>query len=584
MKSHRPESDGGHNPPEDREATDFASLMEAPVAQQQKPKKPVATDFASLKDVLPESRVKRWQKHTAADWLIDVLVPLMIFLMVLSFVMFLLDIRYVYTEVSDMNIRAFALFLVMGVVALNRVIARDGTEESLIYFVLLATVTGFYTFVTTGAYDVGSVAGNFMNHPYVATGFNMLLVILLWWATNRLMHECCVDENLTAGDIGILTGTARRIIKTAQTKPTAQKKPASLSMWLDLEAYDPTEAPQKAQKVSRKAGAPTKRLQKRHPGISIFYFTVPVVVVFAIGPRIVPHGGRGLIFSGWALLLIYLLSALSLLMLTSLGGIRAYFRNRRVTIPGGIGPFWVGLGTVLILFVLVGAAALPKPLWPRLIAVKEHQYDPWNKGSTFRLSLVEVTPAEEARLAEITRYVGYGVLAVLGVFALYGMLRALGALAFALARQRRRLPRWLVKIFDVLDRLLLRLARLPSLPKFKRRIRISRSVSQSIRYRNPMAEGEPRGRTGIAQAVATSYDALCALAHDMGMPRREDQTPYEFIQSFPQELEGLRDEAMLLTQLYVRSQYSDLELEPRTLDVLRRFWITFEQTRRQYVH
>jgi hypothetical protein len=99
-----------------------------------------------------------------------------------------------------------------------------------------------------------------------------------------------------------------------------------------------------------------------------------------------------------------------------------------------------------------------------------------------------------------------------------------------------------------------------------------------------MAQGEPRERAGIAQAVATSYDALCALALDMGVPRRDDQTPYEFIQTFPKELEGLRDEAFLLTQLYVRSQYSDLELDPKTLAVLRRFWLTFEQTRRQYVH
>ncbi|HOD48850.1 MAG TPA: DUF4129 domain-containing protein [Candidatus Hydrogenedentes bacterium] len=584
MKSHRPESDGTTGPPEEYEATDFASLMEAPVAQQQKPKKPMATDFASLKSALPESRVKRWQKHTATDWLIDALIPLMIFLMVLSFVMFLLDIRYVYTEVSDKNIRAFALFLVLGVVALNRVIARDGTEESLVYFVLLAAVTGFYTFITTGAYEVGSVAGKFMNQPFVATGFNMTLVILLWWATNRLMHECCVDENLTAGDIGILTGTARRMLKATRAAPKAPRKSATSNKWFELEAYDPAEAPPKRETVSKKLEAPAKRLQKRHPGISVFYFTAPVVFVFAIGPRILGHGGGRLIFSGWALLIVYLLSALSLLMLTSLGGIRAYFRNRRVTIPGGIGPFWVGLGTILMLFVLFGAAALPKPSWPPLLHVGEHQYDPWNKGSTFRLSLVQVTPEEEARLAEISRDVGCVVLAVLGLFVLYGILRGLGALAFALARRRRHLPRWLVKIFDGLDRMLLRLARWPSLPKFKRRIRISRSVSKSIRYSNPMAQGEPRGRAGIAQAVATSYDALCALACDIGVPRREHQTPYEFIQSFPKELEGLRDEALNLTQLYVRSQYSDLEPDPRTFHVLRRFWITFEQTRRQLVH
>ena len=162
-------------------------------------------------------------------------------------------------------------------------------------------------------------------------------------------------------------------------------------------------------------------------------------------------------------------------------------------------------------------------------------------------------------------------------------LRAFGAAAFALARQRRRLPAWMVKLFDAIDRFLMRLARLPRLPRFKRPVRVSRSVSLSIRYGNPMARGEPAERSGIAQAVATSYEALCALAYDMGVPRRPDQTPYEFIESFPRELEGLRDEAYTLTHLYVRSQYSELDLDPRTLDALRRFWMTFEQTRRQYI-
>ncbi len=583
MKSHRPESDGAAQPPEQPEATDFASLMAPPVAQRQQAKAPPATDFVSLKRSLSESPMKRRQRYSATDWLVDGLIPLLILLMVFSFVMFLLDIRYVYTEVSDMNLRVFALCLVLGVVALNRLVARDGTEESLVYFVLLAAATGFYTFVTTGAYDVGSVAGDFMNHPYVATAFNMTLVILLWWATNRLMHECCVDENLSAGDIGILTGTARRIVTRTRATPRAPKSPASQGMWLDLDAYDPSEARPASPAAPKRVETPAERLQKRHPGISVFYFTVPVVFVFALGPRIVGHGGGRLVFSGWVLLAVYLLSALSLLMLTSLGGLRAYFRKRRVTIPKGIGPFWVGLGAVLVLAVLVGAAALPRPAWPPLLHVGEHQYDPWNKGSTFRLSLVEVTAEEQARLTEVTRYVGYGVLALLGLFALYGLLRALGALAFALARQRRRLPRWLATFFDALDRFLLRVARLPSLPTFKRRIRVSQSVSQSIRYRNPMAQGEPQGRAGIAQAVATSYDALCALASDMGLPRREEQTPYEFIQAFPEELEGLRAEAMSLTQLYVRSQYSHLDLEPRTLDALRRFWLAFEPIRRQYI-
>jgi len=568
------------------EATDLQSLMAAPIIKQEAKRDPVATDFASIKHVLPELKRKNQQYRTASDYILDGLVPLLIFFMVTSFVFFLLDMRYVYNETSDLNIRGFAFLLIMGVVALNRVVARDGSDESLIYIFGLISVTAFYTFVTTGAYDVGSVAGKFFDHPYVATIFNTTLVILLWWAVNRLMHECCVDENLTAGDIGILTGTARRMLKTSAPKEKPQEEKERLTtdnMWLDLQPYDPSEYKPSAKEPPPKAIEATERLQKRHPGVSIFYFSIPVVITFAIGPRIVPHGGRGLVFSGWALLSIYTLSALSLLLLTSLSGIRAYFRRRNVRIPASIGPFWLSLGIVMILTVMISAAALPKPPWPKLMYIEEHTYDPWARGSSFRLSMVEVTPAEQEMLEQNVQYAGYFVLACLAVFAFYGLLRAAGAIAFRLARKRKTFPKWLRDFFDKLDRFLMKIARLPKLPRFKRKIRIAPAVSRSAKYRNPLAKTQPTERTQIADAVAVSYDAMCALAEDIGAPREPGQTPYEYLLSLPGELKNLSEEARELTHLYVRAQYSQLDLDPRTINTVRKFWIKYDRVRSRYI-
>ena len=90
-------------------------------------------------------------------------------------------------------------------------------------------------------------------------------------------------------------------------------------------------------------------------------------------------------------------------------------------------------------------------------------------------------------------------------------------------------------------------------------------------------------RNQVEAYVTRSYDALCALAYDLGVPRKEDQTPYEFIDSFPAELDSIRDEAHELTELYVRAAYSELEMDKHVLDRLRRFWFSYETVHSRYI-
>ncbi|MFA6242996.1 MAG: DUF4129 domain-containing protein, partial [Candidatus Hydrogenedentales bacterium] len=72
-------------------------------------------------------------------------------------------------------------------------------------------------------------------------------------------------------------------------------------------------------------------------------------------------------------------------------------------------------------------------------------------------------------------------------------------------------------------------------------------------------------------------------AYELGVPRRIDQTPHEFIESFPREMQTLREEAFELTDLYVLSAYANFTFDDRILDRLRKFWWSFEQVRRRVV-
>ena len=73
------------------------------------------------------------------------------------------------------------------------------------------------------------------------------------------------------------------------------------------------------------------------------------------------------------------------------------------------------------------------------------------------------------------------------------------------------------------------------------------------------------------------------MGGDVGVPGEAGQTPYEFLKGFPRELRGLRGEARALTEMYVRSAYSEEPLDEKALDRLRKFWIGYEKVRSRYI-
>lgn len=582
-----PPKSGADNEPEPI-PTDFQSLISSGVLDGPRERPVEATDFASLRKGMADG-IPDIQNKSITDYLVEFLTPVMIFVMTASFVFFLLDVRYV----ADFWLRWVAFFLLIGIVALNRLIARDGRAESILYLIALTASIGLYTVGTS--MSVGSVAHNFANDPWLATFFNMGLVALLWWATNRLTHECCVDENPSAGEIGLLTGTALRIRRAIDseartTAPKLEKMPMIITN--DLTPYDPSEWQKPEKKAPPPALESTRRLPRRHPGISILYFSIPAMLVFAGGQRVLENGGDAMVRNGQYFIIIFTIAALLLLMLSSLGGLRGYFRERNVRIPAGIGPFWIGLGVIMVAMVVCGAHWLPAPGRAQAVYVADSTLE--REAAEAReqelRALARQRPSAEAIEQMRARHraeaeapmalpdasgavntVGVVVVVCMGLLALYAGLRGLGAVALRLSR------RWgiLGRFFAALDRLLQRLMRLPTFPRMQRRVRVSRDVALSVKYENPFADKQMTP----PDIIEFSYSALCALAEDLGVPRRPDQTPYEYIGSFPEVLASLREDAINLTSLYVLSAYGNVEMTEKNLDIVRRFWRAYSQVR-----
>lgn len=580
-------------------ATDFHSLMAEP-----DPEPPAetgaeeATDFQSLtaRDANP---VTRTPPRTMTDLLVDGLTPVLIFTMCCTVLFFLLDVRFIYTEVNNLALRWVTFFFLVGIVASNRLLARDSTPEGYLLPVIFGGTIGLYTLSTSTFYDnSGSVARNFMNDsPWAATFFNVGIVVLVWWVVNRLTHECCIDENKTAGDVGILTGTARKFQERMRPRDDgagaanlyeneshaafAEAQGKEFMPLNVMEAFDPSEGYKPKAKPAPKYNLDrSTRLSRRHPGISILYFSVPAMIIFTLGIRVVQQGGEGWVAAGHFYAGLYTISALLLLLLTSLGGIRQYFRARQIAMPAPIAFFWVGLGVVMAGMVLVAAAQLPGPALPPMVIVEEHETDFWTRGSDFRLASTAARPVELLEQSRALEYVGQGVLAMFGVFGLYAALNLAAAGAAWMARRRHRLPSFLGRFFDRLERFLTVISRVPALPRVRRLPRIQRSIATCSAYENSL------GRTDADALapddhVAYAYDALCALAYDLGVPRGTGQTPYEFIDAFPRPLGKLKRQARELTRLYVQSAYSGQSLKPGEEQALRRFWIAYNQTRRR---
>ena len=646
---------------------------------------PVPLDLHSLRrefagpPSLPETtpRPPAEEERSLADRAVDFLIPLMIFAMMLSVTWFLLDIRFVFTERLDLNMRVFAFFFVMGIVALNRLRADRGAMDSAVYFVGMIFAVGVFT--VASQLKGGGMAGGVMTSMALSLCFNISVVAILWKITDRLTRDCCVDETARAGEVGLLKGgwlRKRASVETPEATETALGRPP-----------------------------------RRHPASSLFYLAIPIMILLAIGQRLLPQGGSLMESAGSVYVGVYTAAMLLLLMLSSYRGFRVYCQGRNIAFPTSIAAFWLGLGGLMVALVFILGLWGPVPAKPdawaapqRLLDAKgrtistKYDYHEYQRESEERAEQGQLgSPGPEGRegqshdarqpgqpesgrptesgerqeqggagdgqdprhppgqqgqqgsgnaqggegrpsgsepgeardggdpngdggltqsetdgqqqptsaenngeqstsqdlsgassappsthipmnelldAAPALKWLAYGALALVGLFFLYFLIHSAAHYFGRAAGKRGRRA----GLFDRLARFFRRLTYVPRRKPRRPRVKIDRAIATCALYHNPL-----QGQGTLREKIQYSYEAFCALAYDLGVPREEGQTPFEFLERLPEPIEEMRVEAHALTHLYVAGSYSTLHIPEEAAAELGKFWVRFERLRGRVV-
>jgi Domain of unknown function (DUF4129) len=281
---------------------------------------------------------------TTADYVTIALSPALIMTLVGSLVFFLIEVMYE-GEYQARLMYVFALF-VFAAVLVARISIESGTE----YASLFALPLGLATFF---------VLLRFVEHPSPFSWLiNIGLMGVVWWCAHKLTWDCTLidDEEDSSGE-----GLMQRIgvDEGAENELMAEKDAAS-SWW-------------------RRLLAPKKG--KHTPGLWVLYFSLAALPLFGIGQHWVPAAEIGRRRYVFTLLLIYVASALALLVTTSFLGLRRYLRQRRIEMPAPMAANWVAIGAVLIAIVMLLAALIPRPNAEYAISQV-----PWQATSPGRLS------------------------------------------------------------------------------------------------------------------------------------------------------------------------------------------------------
>jgi hypothetical protein len=268
---------------------------------------------------------------TTADYVTIAVSPALVMTLVGSLVYFLIEVMYA-GEYAARLMYVFALFVFAAVL-----IARISIEEGSEYASLFALPLGLATFF---------VLSKFVEHPSPFSWLiNIALMCTVWWCAHKLTWDCTLidDEEDSSGE-----GLMQRI--GADESAMGERAAADN----ELLAGTPDASPWWRRLVAPKKG-------KHTPGVWVLYFSLAALPLFGIGQHWVPASDVGRRRYVFALLLVYVASALALLVTTSFLGLRRYLRQRRIEMPAPMAANWVGIGAVLIVIVMLLAALIPRP-------------------------------------------------------------------------------------------------------------------------------------------------------------------------------------------------------------------------------
>jgi hypothetical protein len=281
---------------------------------------------------------------TSADYVAIAISPALIMALVGSLVFFLIEVAYV-GEYQARLTYAFALF-VFAAVLIARISIEMGSDRAAIFAVPLGVAMFLFLL-------------KFVEHASpLSHVINLVLMGVVWWCAHKLTWDSTViDDDEDASGEGLMQrigvdGPERAEVADATDMTPSGAKENELLQTAELNRV--LRRPWWQRLVLGKGGAHT-------PGVWVFYFSMAALPLFGIGQRFIPVADVGRRRYVFALLLVYVAAALSLLVTTSFLNLRRYLRQRRIEMPLSIAGNWVGVGAGIILLVMLFVMLIPRP-------------------------------------------------------------------------------------------------------------------------------------------------------------------------------------------------------------------------------
>ena len=281
------------------------------------------------------NRMPRRLHKTVLDYMVIAISPALIMLLIGSFVFFMLEVFYQGPFLLRLRF-IFGLF-VLGTVCIGRIAIEEGRGYAAMFAAPLAIVSLLAIFKFVEVRGEMQAFG-----PLVNIG----LLALIWWSAHQLTWDCTlIDDQQDASGEGLLhhmglessTEEAAGRAGTAGPPDRPTEPKTTWSEWF------------------------SNRRKRRHtPGSWVLYISLIALPLFGFFNRFIPAAAESRRFA-FQMLVIYVASALGLLLTTSFLGLRRYLRQRRLEMPADMAAMWLVIGGVMIVVLLAFCMLLPRP-------------------------------------------------------------------------------------------------------------------------------------------------------------------------------------------------------------------------------
>ena len=282
-------------------------------------------------------------RPTLADYAVIAISPALIMTLVGSLVFFLVEVFYQGGHGSRLSF-ILALFVLAAVC-----VARISIEQGRGYAATFALPLGVVVVIAMLRFVQfqGPLA------PFSSL-VNIGLVGLIWWCADKLTWDCTViDEQQDMSGQGLMQTLA----------------------WENTHVEGGARATGTQVEVEGRVGADANvggasggfwqrfdhgRRRPHAPGVWVIYFSLAALPIFGIGQGFLSQSDLASRRYVFQLLMVYLASALGLLLTSSFLALRRYLRQRNMEMPGEIARVWFGSGVIMIVALLLFCTLLPR--------------------------------------------------------------------------------------------------------------------------------------------------------------------------------------------------------------------------------